>query len=202
MRLRAPAGRKGRRCDVDGSEALEKVREIAGKLWLHKEKVLLAVLFGVLIVQVWRGMRQSTDEDGVVNPVPPKGQNVPYIELDEKTKEDIRSKFPLVTAVPLTPDSLASVPAAKLTEDNPFSIWRLNEVQEDKEEEGPEIVVRAIRPGMNDVLTAKLVINGKHVQYEEGEEKDGFHVEEIDEETQTVKVFSESHGKRFTYTRR
>lgn len=124
---------------------------------------------------------------------------MPFPDLDEKTKDRIRGKFTEVKPTPPAPPPLASVPAAKLTEDNPFSIWRLNEVPEDEGEEKPEIVVKTIRPGRDGVLTVRLVINGKRVQYDEGEEKNGFRVEDIDEETKIVEVFSESHGKAFKY---
>ncbi len=160
------------------------------------------MLVGVLIVQVWRGVKESSVESSSVRPVDPRGANVPFDQLDEATKDRIRGKFPDVTPVPAAPEPLPSVPASKLVADNPFCIWRLSDIPENEDEEKPDIEIKYIRSGKGGVPTAKLVIDGKSMRLEEGEEKNGFRIEEIDEEAETVKVFSESHGKAFTITKR
>jgi hypothetical protein len=180
---------------------LEKVREITGKLWLHKEKVLLVVLLGVLIVQVWRGWAESTGNNDPPPVFPPQGpKGVPVARLDPAFKARIVDAFEEVKRVHLPPAPLPEMPVAKLIEDNPFSIWRGSPPPD--EEETPDIVVRTVRPGRDGgPPTASLIINGNRVFCEEGEEKDGYRVEEIDVEAGSVTVFSESHGKSFTYTR-
>jgi len=179
---------------------LEKVREITGKLWLHKEKVLLVVLLGVLIVQVWRGWTESTGDKDPPPIFPPKGPNLRVDQLDPAFKARIIEAFPEVKPVHLPPAPLPEMPVAKLTEDNPFSIWRGSPPPE--QEVKPEVVVRTVRPGRDGgPPTASLIIDGDRVFCEEGEEINGYRIEEIDVEAGNVTVYSESHGKSFTYTR-
>jgi hypothetical protein len=161
---------------------LNNLRKIGLWLWYAKEKIILGVVILALGYSIYSALNPE--------PVPPVRASNPSSTLTDPPP-----------APPARPPRLPETDPQVLVQNNPFTVQgggpAVATQREQAEETGPDITLRGIREsGGREV--AELATSGRRQLKAEGDTVDGYRVQRIDADDNTVTLRSEEDGSTFT----
>lgn len=125
--------------------------------------------------------------------MPPKRIPDPNALPEEWTEEEGRPPSPPPNPLPPAP-----TPYNALIKDNPFAAVSTGSADGPRGEERPNIVLLGIREWGDGTYRAQIYTRTRK-WYEEGESFEAYQLISINPEEQSVEIFSEKHGRSFTY---
>ncbi len=126
---------------------------------------------------------------------PPRRIPDPTNLPDEWTEEEGRPPAPPPNPLPPAP-----IPFQPLVNDNPFTATTATTDGRPGDERRPDLRLLAIREwGTSGIYRANILTRTRG-WYEEGEQFETYELVSIDPEAGTVEIFSEQHGRIFTYS--
>ncbi len=167
---------------------MNKIRKIIAWLWLHKERMTLLVMLGILAWYVYQVLKPPDVEDLSAKHKPPLGR------LPEVWEEGPGSGPPDI--IPLPPDDFSNIYRA-----NPF--WYSSgsiptEGSGDSGDAGSaDIKLTSIQTDSDGVSSARLVTQSRG-WYKEGDSFESYQVLRIDATARTCEVYSEELRKSIT----
>lgn len=190
-----------------GNYGVDILIKIRTWLWLNKEKLVLAALVVVLIYQIYK-VTNPQERVTVQPPQPPLPRT--RVDVDSPEGQEIIARvveeFPDVDNPPPPPEPVRLPDTSGLVAANPFTVYvgGLTGASRDEEEaEGePDISLASIQQRPDGTYLAEMRVDGRRSRAEEGEEfGDGrYRLERIDAGNNSVVIYSENHGRRFTFT--
>jgi len=166
---------------------VDRLRKIGFWLWFQKERIILAVIVGILVYRVYM----------VANPpAPPEEAPLvpPKTKIDESVPPEVRPPVP-------QPKPPGSVPGnyAMLFRKNPFWYYGGTQQAGGSSEVTPESLGIALLDlkQVNGRWRAQLRTRSTTKWYDEGEQFEEFELQSISPEERSVTVYAVRHAKRF-----
>ncbi len=164
---------------------IDKVKKIVIWFWLNIEKFVLVVMLGILGYRVYV----------IAFPPPP-----PVEEIYSPPRKDVPAELKPPVPPPLPPGSVPGT-YVSLWKENPFWYYAGEPTTGRREQTVSErdlgITLLNIRQ-VGDKWRAQLRTRSTTKWYDEGEEFEQFILEQINPEENTVVIYSEQYGRRFT----
>ncbi len=164
---------------------LDKIQKIGMWFWWNKERFVLLILVGILGYRVYV----------IIYPPPPPAEKT-YSPPKKEVPDELKPPMP-----PLPPPLSIPGSYASLWRENPFWYFAGETAKRQGSQEiTPQelgITLLNIRQ-VGDRLRAQLRTRSTTKWYDEGEEFEQFVLEQVNPEDNTVVIYSEQYGRRFT----
>ncbi|MCP4643199.1 MAG: hypothetical protein GY851_22315 [bacterium] len=181
---------------------MEHLRSIGTRIWLNKEKLVLVIL---LVALVYQGHtifypEERADLPNAVSPKPPRFNEANSEEYIGQIMDELE-----IPTISLPPEPFAPVPVSGLTGANPFSVHGSTLGGAPREEaretvETPQVVVERIQPAADGSVRAWIKVGERRARPRTvGAEFDGYTLDSIDAEGQSVVVTSKADGRQYSY---
>lgn len=170
---------------------MDKLRKVVEWIWLHKEQMVLGVMVIVLCWHVYKVVNPEPPEPPAVHPRPRS------LEVSELEPED-RELLGLPPPPPPPPEPPRYSDWQSLKTKNPFTVTgAVGDAP--PTEDRPDISLLSIMKWRDGSLRAQIRTASTTDWYGEGDQFESYQLLGIDEEAQTVEIYSEKFRKRFTY---